>query len=191
MRSGEGACTALARLAPRALLRALPSQPTSGLSNVMLFAHRLPCSQAASYSNDPAAGQLIIGTNFAVLKFAMKDTVGRCAAGRGRPRSELHSELVRGRQRRARGRCPHMPRLRAGAVCARPQTSCVRMRALYYAVLHNVRHHVQQSRNRCVRVVCVPSQVYYYVNPSYSPLCAPMPPAPITCAPLGRASVRD
>ena len=63
----------------------------------MLFAHRLLCPQAVSCSDDPAPGQLIFGTQFAVLKFAMKDTVGRCAAGRGRPHSELRSEPVRGR----------------------------------------------------------------------------------------------
>ena len=66
---------------------------------------RVLCSQAANCDEDPAAGKLIIGTHCAVLKLAMVDIVGRCAAGRGWPRSELSSEPVRGRKRRARGTC--------------------------------------------------------------------------------------
>ena len=81
----------------------------------MFFAYRLLCSQVTSYADDPAAGKLIHGANFAVLKSTLVDFVGRCAAGRQRLRGELRGELGRCRQPLARGRRPAMPRARAGA----------------------------------------------------------------------------
>jgi hypothetical protein len=70
------------------------------------------------------------------------DIVGPCAAGRGRPRSELRSELGRGRQRRARGMCPHTPRPQAGAACARAHgrslCACVLCTTLYYTICATV-----------------------------------------------------
>ena len=81
----------------------------------MFFAYRLLCSQVTSYADDPAAGKLIHGANFAVLKSTLVDFVGRCAAGRRRLRGELRGELGRCRQPLARGRRPAMPRARAWA----------------------------------------------------------------------------
>ena len=59
------------------MLQALPAQPTAGLSNEMLLAYRLLCSQAGSCAGDPAAGKPIIGTAFDVLKSTMVGIVGR------------------------------------------------------------------------------------------------------------------
>ena len=47
------------------------------LSNEMLLAYRLLCSQAGSCAGDPAASKPIIGTAFDVLKSTMVGIVGR------------------------------------------------------------------------------------------------------------------
>ena len=58
------------------LLRALPAQPTAGLSNVMLFAYHLLCSQAASCAEDPPSpphsAQLVEATD--VITARLGDT---------------------------------------------------------------------------------------------------------------------
>jgi hypothetical protein len=187
----KGACPACTRAAQHASPAIHDCPATAGRSNLLLFAYSSLCLQVASCADDPAAGELIHVANFDVVKSTLVDIVGRCAAGRGRPRGELRGELGRGRQPRARGMWPATPRATARAACARLWTTCMRMLSLYFACTTKMRRACQQSGNRCVRVVRVPSQVNITTTPSYSPLCAPMAPAPITCAPLGRASGRD
>ena len=149
------------------MLRALPAQPTAGLSNIMLLAYRLLCSQARSCAEVPAAGELIIGTYFAVLKFAMKDIVGRCAAGRGRPCGELRGELGRGRQPRARGMWPATPKATAEEACARPRTMCMRMLGLYSTEYSDLRRVRQQRQNPAVPSTPMrPHDCASYISPS-------------------------
>ena len=139
----KGACPACTCAAQHASLASLGCQATAVRSNVMLFAYRLLCLQVTSYSDDPAAGDLIIGANFDVLRSTLLDIVGTCAAGRGRPRGELRGELGRGRQPRTRGMWPATPRATARAACARLLwTVHMHMLSLYYLVLRKVRHRV-------------------------------------------------
>ena len=79
----EGACSPCTRAAQHASPVILDCPATAGRSNLLLFAYRLLCLQAASCVDDPAAGELFIGAYFAVLKSIMVDIIGTCAS---RPR---------------------------------------------------------------------------------------------------------
>eukprot|EP00966_Prymnesium_polylepis_P141629 3270519-Prymnesium_polylepis.2 len=71
----KGACPACTRATQHVSPASLGCQATAICFNVVLFTCRLLCLQAASYADDPAAGDLIIGANFDVLNFAMEDDV--------------------------------------------------------------------------------------------------------------------
>ena len=101
----EGACSPCTRAAQHASPVILDCPATAGRSNLLLFAYRLLCLQAASCVDDPAAGELFIGAYFAVLKSIMVDIIGTCAS---RPREAARRAAWQAWARSAAARAWHV-----------------------------------------------------------------------------------